>query len=1624
MPQAARLHDPIAHSYARLGHAVGATVAVAAEAGGGYLAATVGCAAGAGVGAAIGSVVPGVGTLLGAAVGAVVGFGVGFVFGHVAHLVGNVAESGGEALGAGLFEKCGTLVDRGSSNVKINNKPAIRAGIDAADCSKHSRPLSKVMEGAEDIYINTFRAARVDDHVDCEAKISDGSPDVFFGGPPHPVGEYRSREVPDIDRKAAEWARFIAGMVGGVKGGIKCFLGAIGVGWLTAQALDKLGLGGFDGGSSAANAMGSDWGKSAANAITGSGYFTGKPVHAVTGAKVLLGDEDTDFELPGALPIVWQRTYVSVNAREGLLGAGWSLPFELELVFEQGKAHFISQQGRDTPFDDLQPGQSYYSAAEGTQISRDTAGHYYVSVPSAGWMYAFGPRSSHAEGERLTMLDWSDRNGNAIVYRRDDAGLVREITDTSGHRLALTYATATPAAQTRLTQVDLIEGATRATLVRYAYSTDGDLASVTDRLGVTVKRFKWRQHMMVEQQLASGLLARYQWDRHDANGRVQRHWLQDPSGAMLCDWTFDYSQAGERPGDRRTQITDRILGRISQFDHDSDQNVTRVCDPLGNVTRYEWDHNRNLTAMTRPGGQRFSLSYDVYGNLVQATDPLGQMARIVWHERLQVPLVMTAVDGTSWRYVWDERGNLITFTDAQGQSEHFNCDARGLLTEYIDAKGGRKTYSWSAQGQLQSQTDCSGQRTEHHYDQRGYYAGSTDAMGQRSTCINDALGRPLSITLPDASVRGFAWDAAGRLAHTHDDAGRASAWHYDALDRLRSLDKPDGQRIVLAYDAAQRLSQLVNENNTLFEFSYDAADRLTEEKRPGGQRMSLEHDANGWPIAVTQHPGIGDEIRAGLATQDQSPEYRIGDNKTGLGQPLRTELIRDAVGRLIEKRTAQHHNRYRYDAVDRLLSASRFKVLGQKQTEGQPPQFELQLLHTVAYQYDKLGNCIEETVTDGQSGQSHTLKHSHDELGNRTQTVLPALPGQEGIERALNYLHYGSGHLHQIEFSKRDTQKPDEPAQRQTISNIERDSLHRETLRTQGAATTRYAWDPVGRRIGAWSQGSDAPTQPFGPQDSGAPAWQKAVRAAGTPEHNPLDGLIKAYAYDKAGELRQSRHSLHGNAAYQYDAAGRITQRVSKDFSGGIGTDEVFGYDPAGNIQDNATRLAAERATASSQRGYVKDNLVRVYEDKRFYYDGHGRLIKKLTARHTVQLFEWDDESHLAKVTTIRRPGTEHQTTQTVTFDYDAIGRRIARHDSFGTTAFIWEGMRLIEERRGSSVISYVYEPGSYVPLARIDAEGDRTEQGGLGTAQDAKPEEQQNQSEAANDDTMEGRYWASLRAKGLQKAKALGLDLEPPKPPPKLCNIYYFHNDVNGCPEELTNEQGQIVWQATYKTWGSTVTEEWEVRELDGGRSLFGEGDKPQREYRQQNLRFQGQYLDRDTGLHYNTFRYYDSDVGRFISPDPIGLAGGLNLHSYSPNPISWIDPWGWAARSPEGSYTYERTTTTGGEVNHSPARASYEGVPGAPSYGQAPAYPMDTPDHRGMSSTGSSANAQQWRQQQAAYIQNGRWDRAMEMDIKESINKFGNKYKGAMARMIGQAENLGLITKRQFNKLSKLCK
>lgn len=79
-------------------------------------------------------------------------------------------------------------------------------------------------------------------------------------------------------------------------------------------------------------------------------------------------------------------------------------------------------------------------------------------------------------------------------------------------------------------------------------------------------------------------------------------------------------------------------------------------------------------------------------------------------------------------------------------------------------------------------------------------------------------------------------------------------------------------------------------------------------------------------------------------------------------------------------------------------------------------------------------------------------------------------------------------------------------------------------------------------------------------------------------------------------------------------------------------------------------------------------------------------------------------------------------------------------------------------------------------------------------------------------------------------------------------------------------------------------------------GRAIWSPIDQP--------FRLQGQQFDEETGLHYNRFRYYDPLIGCCVSEDPIGLRGGANLFFYSPNPITWLDPFGLAGEGALGTY------------------------------------------------------------------------------------------------------------------------
>lgn len=110
---------------------------------------------------------------------------------------------------------------------------------------------------------------------------------------------------------------------------------------------------------------------------------------------------------------------------------------------------------------------------------------------------------------------------------------------------------------------------------------------------------------------------------------------------------------------------------------------------------------------------------------------------------------------------------------------------------------------------------------------------------------------------------------------------------------------------------------------------------------------------------------------------------------------------------------------------------------------------------------------------------------------------------------------------------------------------------------------------------------------------------------------------------------------------------------------------------------------------------------------------------------------------------------------------------------------------------------------------------------------------------------------------------------------------VHYIHTDHLNTPRVIVNSSNTTIWRwDSVHAFGANIPFE----DPDNNGQLF--------EY---NPRFPGQYFDKETNLHYNYFRYYEPETGRYISPDPIGLAGGLNIYGYvEQNPLSFIDPLG----------------------------------------------------------------------------------------------------------------------------------
>ena len=942
-------------------------------------------------------------------------------------------------------------------------------------------------------------------------------------------------------------------------------------------------------------------------------------------------------------------------------------------------------------------------------------------------------------------------------------------------------------------------------------------------------------------------LAAYDYDEH---GDLIR--AQDENAAS---WQYQYDR---HLVTRYTDRTGRGMNLAYDISIDSGANAKAIrewADDGTHDTRLEWDKNIRLAYVIDALDQETRYYYDITGYTYRTVYPDGLEE---WFFRDDAKNVVRHIhtDGTSEHFRYDEHGDLLTHTRADGSEVHFEYDGQHRVIGIRDPEGGTWKRDYDANGHLVEETDPLGNKTEYAYDK---------------------AGRPVEVTDAKGGVSKLVYTPDGQLATYTDCSGHTSQWEYD--DRKRLVKRIDAAGNATCYRYTPLTAETLARAHSEGVDSGNYPGQLEAVMHPDGTWEQLRHDAEGRLLAYTdalQQTTTYRFTAAGLIRNrvdalGHSLQYRwdaLGrlsalENENGSVYSFQY----DPVGRLLQeegfdgKATA-----YRYDEASGVLAETveggvttrldfdQMGRLAQRRATatGQPEQVE-----TFAYNanglladaqnehaklqwfYDAAGNLVREHQHyQGPfylDRRTAVWHHQYDELNQRTGTVRP-----DG--HRVEWLTYGAGHVHGLLLDGDD------------IVSFERDALYQETGRTQANGLLQtMKYDPAGRlieqQLGAIARANVAHRSFSAGQYR--PDFQVGMQAA----------ILRRYHYDPSGQLTGLDDSRRGRIEYRYDPVGRLLAANS------ILGHEIFAFDPAGNIR---TANVEQQATIVPRAPLPKvlDNLLNEYAGVSYRYDERGNMVERVQNGKRSE-YDWDAFNRMIRAT------TSHGVT---TFAYDPMGRRIAKLSQAikgaafregPRTLYGWDGDTLALESsvdrsqaNAERTVHYVYERDSFVPLVQATRIGPLR----LASTTNVKA------LMAGND----GKYDVALDPlwNGEYEQEAAPFTKE---------EIAFYQCDHLGTPQELTDCNGKIAWSAQYKAWGQAHEAISEAARKAGMRNL---------------IRFQGQYLDDETGLHYNRHRYYDPVSGRFVSKDPIGLLGGINTHAYAPNPVQWADPLGLSAR------------------------------------------------------------------------------------------------------------------------------
>lgn len=999
-----------------------------------------------------------------------------------------------------------------------------------------------------------------------------------------------------------------------------------------------------------------------------------------------------------------------------------------------------------------------------------------------------------------------------------------------------------------------------------------------------------------------------------ADGKVAQ--ISDPNGNTLT-LTYDSGLLTQVTNNFGQSITIRYNG----------SRISSIRDPKNQLVSYSYDGTANLTQVAYPDGQSISYTYDAGHRLTDKKDTNNNLighwryngeGRVdTYYRFLRDGVPQERID---FSYGTASEPRTITLTRSTGTTTYTSVVKDGIrVITAIEGCGAtcggdtHKTFTydrWLNLTDVTSVSDGQPHTTHRTYDEPvnfwdrvGEVVQTTEAVGfpeeQATTYIyTHRTDDPFLLTRsreakPSVLVSGqdkvitTHYDAYGRITSrtetgyvlvdgAHTQRTYVTGFQYNSLGQLIQIDGPRTDVADLTTFAYYPNDAGQGSNRGRLMMITDAAGHVTQYS---------DYDANGNVGTITDRNGVITRL-----TYDQRNRIRSITNQSTNAV---TQYFYDSRGNIFSIIPPEGDRiDITYNPADRVTEIT--DNLG----------------NMIEYDYDVEGNRISESIYDPQQNLKKSLTFTFDAY-NRLKTIV----NPDATYREYTYDGKGNrtgardarGNATSYTYDALDrliqTTRPLTTMTDQTYDA--HDNLIAVT--DPNEHTTQYWFDDFGRKNHTTSP--DTGTTQFLYDEAGN--LTQRVNAKGTTIDYAYDGLNRLTSVRFPAEPAQ-------NITYTYDSTsvtygiGRLTGRT--DPSGAY----TFHYDAQGNMTKEEKTI--EGILYTTRYTYNKNNVLTsiTYPSGRtvaYSFDGAGRInqvsammngapttlassitylpfggITGLTYGNRLSLIqEYDNQYRVSSIAA----GSVFD----LGYSYDANGNIISAVDPVNPTAGVpHDPTGVYSYEQGSNVLLAISGPSPRTFISDLNgntiADNNRVyEYDGLNrlvtvtenAAQIAAYTYNalnQRMKKAASTGTkifhydQQGRLIAETTEHGRTVVEYVYLGDQPLAMIRPGENIYYYHNDHLGAPRALTNGSGNVVWKGFYAPFGEV--------------NVFAATIE-------NNLRFPGQYYDTETGLHYNWNRYYDPKTGRYITPDPIGLTGGINPFVYvTNNPVNFADPWG----------------------------------------------------------------------------------------------------------------------------------